>query len=219
MNLDEMKNTWLQQSNDNAAAIKINQSMLTEMKITKQMKQLTNIKRARIIESILFFCIIFLLGQYIAQDFTLSATKISALVLNVFAIIGLAGNIAQIVLISNVDYSQPVRELQKNIYKICCHKLQLTKLLMMSTPFYLAYVFLGFDVLLGVELFAYLESHMIWFYSASSALLLVVMAWLSTKLHYKNINTSWVRKTIQFIVGERLVNMAQFINNIEMTDS
>jgi len=218
MNLDDFKNTWQQQNSDSIAAVKINQTMLTEMKVNKQMKELNNMKWARIIESAVFFCIIVLLWQFIATDFSVSASMVSAFILNIFAIVGLAGNIGQIVLSSKVDYSKTVSELQKDIYQVCSHKLQLTKLLLMSVPFYLAYVFMGFDVLFGIDLFQHLESHMIWLYSLSSLLLLVATASLLAKLHYKNIATSWVKSTIQFIVGERLVNMAQFINNLESTD-
>ncbi|OKY25265.1 hypothetical protein [Thalassotalea sp. PP2-459] len=217
MNLDNVKAAWQQQNNDTGVAITINQTMLTDIKLNKQMQQLNNMKWMRIVESLAFFFIIVLLWQYIVTDFSLSAPKISAFVLNVFAIVGLAGNIGQIVLISQVDYSKPVSDLQKDIYSVCTHKLQLTKLLLMSVPFYMAYVFIGFDLLLGVDLFQHLEQHMIWFYSLSSTLLFFVTAYLLAKLDYKNISLTWVQKTIQFIVGERLVNMAQFINNIEST--
>ena len=217
MNLDNFKETWQQQNSD-TAAITINQTMLTNMKVNKQVKALNNMKWARIIESVAFFAIIVLLGQYIATDFSLSAPTISAVVLTIFAIVGLAGNIGQIVLISKIDYAKPVSQLQKDIYRVCSHKLQLTKLLLMSVPFYLAYVFIGFDVLVGIDLFPHLEQHMIWIYSLSSLLLLGVTTTLLTKLHYDNIEISWVKNTIRVIVGERLVNMAQFINNIESTN-
>ncbi len=217
MNLDNFKETWQQQNSD-TAAITINQTMLTDMKVNKQMKALNNMKWARIIEGVAFFAIIVLLGQYIATDFSLSAPTISAIVLTIFAIVGLAGNIGQIVLISKIDYAKPVSQLQKDIYRVCSHKLQLTKLLLMSVPFYLAYVFIGFDVLVGIDLFPHLEQHMIWIYSLSSLLLLGVTTTLLTKLHYDNIEISWVKNTIRVIVGERLVNMAQFINNIESTN-
>lgn len=219
MNLDNFKKTWEQQNSDTEAAIKINQAMLTEMKVNKQIKTLNNMKWARTLESVVFFYIIFLLGQYIATDFSLSASTISAFILNIFAIVGLAGNIGQIVLISKIDYAKPVSQLQKDIYSVCSHKLQLTKLLLMSAPFYMAYVFLGFDLLLGVDLFQHLEQQMVLFYSVTSLLLLTGILFLLAKLHYKNIGTSWVKSTIQLIVGERLVNMAQFINSIEATDS
>ena len=80
------------------------------------MKALNNMKWARIIEGVAFFAIIVLLGQYIATDFSLSAPTISAVVLTIFAIVGLAGNIGQIVLISKIDYAKPVSHLQKDIY-------------------------------------------------------------------------------------------------------
>ena len=219
MNLDDFKSTWQQQSSETEAAIKIEQTLLTEIKMNKQVKELSEMKWARIIESAAFFYIIVLLWQYIVNDFSVSAPTISALILNTFAIVGLAGNIGQIVLISEIDYSKPVSELQKDIYHVCSHKLNLTKLLLMSTPFYLAYVFLGFDVMLGIDLFQYIESHMIWFYSLSSVLLFVCSAWVLYKLNYNNISTSWVRNTILFIVGERLVGLARFINNMESSDN
>lgn len=217
MNLDNFKETWQQQNSD-TAAITINQTMLTDMKVNKQMKALNNMKWARIVESVAFFAIIVLLGQYIATDFSLSAPTISALVLNIFAIVGLAGNIGQIVLISKIDYAKPVGQLQKDIYRVCTHKLALTKLLLLSVPFYLAYVFIGFDVLMGIDLFHYLVPHMIWFYSLSSILILGGVAWVLTKLHYNNIEVPWVKNTVRFIVGERLVKLAQFINSIENRD-
>ena len=218
MNLDDFKKTWQQQNSDTGAAIKINETMLTEMKINKQMKVLNNMKWTRIIESVVFFYIVVSLGQYIANNFSVSAPVISAFILNIFAIVGLAGNIGQIVLISNIDYSKPVSEVQKDIYSICTHKLQLTKLLFMSVPFYMAYVFIGFDVLFDIDLFQHIKQHMILFYSLSSMLLLAASAFLLAKLNYKNIAITWVKSTIGFIVGERLVNMAQFIDNIETSE-
>lgn len=219
MNLDNVKNVWQQQNSGIGPAIKINQEMLSALKVNEQIKTLRNMQWARIIESVLFFIIIVSLWQYIVQDFTVSAAKVSAFILNVFAIIGFAGSIGQIVLISKVDYSNPVSELQKDIYRMCAHKLQLTKLLLMSVPFYLTYVFIGFDIMFDVDLFQHLQQHMIWVYSLTSGLLLIATVWFLGKLHYKNIATLWVKKAIHFIVGERLVSLAQFINNIEMTDS
>lgn len=219
MNLDNFKNTWQQQNSLNESAITINQSLLSETKVNTQMKELNNMKWARIIESVVFFFIIVLLSQYIAKNVSVSAPVISALILAVFAIVGLAGNIGQIVHISNIDYAKPISQLQKDIYRLCSHKLQLTKLLLMSAPFYMAYVFIGFDVLFEIDLFAHLEQHMVWFYSVSSLLLLIVTIYVLAKLNYTNIATPWVKRTIAFIVGERLVNMAQFINNIDSTDS
>ncbi|NQY37562.1 MAG: hypothetical protein HRT37_21890 [Alteromonadaceae bacterium] len=218
MNLDDFKNTWEQQSGKIDAAVKINQTMLAKTRINKQIKELRSMKLARIIESIVFFLIIVSLWQFIVNDFSVSAPTVSAFILNIFAIVGLAGNIGQIVLISKVDYSKPINVLHKDIYAICSHKLQLTKLLLLSVPFYMAYVFLGFDVLFGVDLFKYLEQQMVMFYLVSSGLLLMLTIWLLSKLNYRNIATTWVKKVIQVIVGDRLIDIAQFINSMELAE-
>lgn len=119
MDLDNFKNTWQQQNTNTDRAIKINQAMLTEMKVNKKTQELNNMKWARIVESAVFLCIIVLLWQYVANHFSVSAPTISAFILNIFAIVGFAGNVGQIVLISKVDYSKPISEVQKNIYWVC----------------------------------------------------------------------------------------------------
>ena len=170
----------------------------------------------RKVESIIFFIIITSLWQYIVKDFSFSAPIISAFILNVFAIIGLAGNIGQIVLISKIDYSKPVKLLQNDVLAVCSHKLQLTKLMILSVPFYMTYVFFGFDVLFGVDLFQHLEQHMILFYSATSALLFLLTAWFLVKLDYRNIDTAWIKCVVRLIVGDKLINLAQFINSMNL---
>ncbi|MBL4941390.1 MAG: hypothetical protein JKY81_06945 [Colwellia sp.] len=215
MNLDNLKNTWESQSEALATSIEINQQLLVSIEVNQQMKILRHLKVARIVESIMFFIIIVLLWLYIVNDFTLSAPTISAMVLNVLAIIGFAGNIGQIALISEFDYSAPVKDLQQKMYSICAHKLQLTKLAILSAPLYMSYTFLGFDVLFSIDLYLLLSEQMVMFYLISSAVLMVITGWFLLQLTYQNINTPWVKWTIGFIVGEQLIDMAEFLNNAE----
>ncbi|MGB1305812.1 MAG: hypothetical protein ACPG50_16095, partial [Pseudoalteromonas marina] len=77
----------------------------------------------------------------------------------------------------------------------------------------------GFDLLFGIDLYQYLELHMIWFYSLSSVLLFIATAWVFAKLNYKNISEKWVNASVQFIVGKRLVTMAEFLNSSELIES
>ncbi|MCJ8320751.1 MAG: hypothetical protein MJK12_14020 [Colwellia sp.] len=215
MNLDNLKNTWESQSEAVDTSIEINQPLLATIEVNQQMEKLRNLKIARIVESIVFFIIIVSLWQYIVNDFTLSAPTISAMVLNVFAIIGFAGNIGQIVLISQLDYAAPVKDLQQKMYSICSHKLQLTKLALLSAPLYMSYTFLGFDVLFSIDLYHHLSENMVMFYLVSSVALLVITGWFLLQLTYKNIDTAWVKWTIGYIVGEQLIDMAEFLHNAD----
>ena len=217
MNLENLKNIWEKQEEVSNASIEINQPLLFSIEVNQQMDKLRNMKIARIAESVFFFMIIVSLWQYIVSDFTFSAPTISAMILNVFAIIGFAGNIGQIVLISQFDFSAPVKNLQQNMYSIFSHKLQVARLVLLSVPLYMSYTFLGFDVLFSVDLYQYLSDDMRVFYAVSTAILFLISAWALSQLTYKNITTPWVKWTIGHIVGEQLIDMAEFLSNAETT--
>ncbi|MFT5298567.1 MAG: hypothetical protein ACI9YH_004615 [Colwellia sp.] len=215
MNLDNLKNTWEKQEETVNASIEINQPLLFSIEANQQMDKVRNMKIARITESIFCLMIVVSLWQYIVSDFSFSAPIISAMILNVFAMIGFAGNIGQLVLISQLDFSIPVKDLQRNMYNIFSHKLQTTRLVLLSAPLYMAYTFMGFDVLFSMDLYQHLSEDMVMFYGISSVILFMITAWALSKLTYKNITTPWVKLTIGYIIGEQLIDMAEFINNAE----
>ena len=215
MNLDEFKNAWQKQEEKLDDVISINQRLLAKIELNQPKNILSKIRIYRSIEAFVFLIIIISLWQFIVANLTLSAATISASVLNVFAILGLIGNIGQIVFISQLDYSAPIKEVQKSLFDISTHKLQMTKLLLLSIPFYMAYVFLGFDVLFNIDLLEYLTVNMRAFYLISSLLMFVPLIWLLKKLSYKNINISWVNKVVTIIIGKELVSAADFLNEIE----
>jgi len=214
MNIDDLKNTWNNQ-NTTDSSIDINKPLMATIEVNQQMRKLDSMKWSRIFEGIVFFLIIIALWQYIVANFAMSAPVISAAILNVFAIVGLAGNIGQITLISQVDFAAPVKVLQQNMYRICSHNLQLTRLVLLSVPFYMTYMFLGFDVLFSVDLYQFISEDMVMFYGVSSAMMLAGTIWFVSKLSYKNIKTPWVKWTVAHIVGEPLIEMAQFISSAE----
>jgi len=214
MNIDDLKNTWNNQ-NTTDSSVDINKPLMATIEVNQQIRKLDSMKWSRIVEGVVFFLIIIALWQYIVANFAMSAPVISAAILDVFAIVGLAGNIGQITLISQVDFAAPVKVLQQNMYRVCSHNLQLTRLVLLSVPFYMTYMFLGFDVLFSVDLYKFLSEDMVMFYGVSSAMMLAGTIWFVSKLSYKNINTPWVKWTIAHIVGEPLIEMAQFINNAE----
>jgi hypothetical protein len=215
MNLDNLKNTWEKQEETANASIEINQPLLFSIEANQQMDKLRNMKIARIVESIFCLIIVVSLWQYIVSDFSFSAPIISAMILNVFVMIGFAGNIGQLVLISQLDFSIPVKDLQRNMYNIFSHKLQTTRLVLLSAPLYMAYTFMGFDVLFSVDLYQHLSEEMVMFYVVSSVILFMITAWGLSKLTYKNITTPWVKLTIGYIINGQLIEMAEFINNAE----
>jgi hypothetical protein len=215
MNLDNLKDIWQAQDETVDRAIAINQPKLASIDVSQQMEKLRHLKISHVFQSLFFFIIIVSLWGYIVNDFTFSAATISAMILTIFATIGFAGNIGQLKLISQFDYSAPIKKLQGNMYSIFSHKLQLTKLALLSVPLYMSYTFLGFDLLFGVDLYQHLSQQMVMFYALSTTIFFVITVWLLSKLTYKNIDYPWVKWMMGYMVGQQLIELAEFLNTAE----
>jgi hypothetical protein len=215
MNLEQLKDTWQGQSEQLQNGINLNESRLKTFETRATLKSVMN---KRIIEAIVTFVIVFLLWQYIVANFALTGPVVSAAILNVFAIINLAGNIGQIALIKQIDYAKPVSEVQKQIFEIRQHNLVLTKLVALSLPFYGAYVFLGFDLLFGVDLYKGLDVGGIFALLLGGIAFLPAVIWFNRQLRFDNINTGWVSKVIESIGGQELLAAAQVMNTLQTSD-
>jgi hypothetical protein len=215
MNIDDLKNTWDQQDAIIESNVEINKSKLSDIETKQHKSKFLGLMAMRICESIVFSIIILLLSRYVLDNLVLTAPTISACILAVFSIVGFIGSAGQVLLITKLDYSAPINILQKNILTIGSHKLQFTKLIFMSAPFYLSYVFLGFDILWGIDFYTLIDKDLMTAYVLTSCFFLVVITFMAIKLSYKNIATPWVKWTIEFLIGKHLVKLSGVVNNLE----
>ena len=118
MNLEQIQSMWQEHNEKLDECISLNKNLLQEKKIESQKSDLNKLVATRTVEGLLFFVIVVLLWQYIASSWSFTAPVVSAFVLNIFAIVGLAGNIGQIALLSKVDFSKPVKETMTDLIVI-----------------------------------------------------------------------------------------------------
>lgn len=215
MNLDNIQEIWNSQNEKLDECIQLNKKLLTSIELDNSKSTMTTIQMWRIVEAVIFFIIVVVLWGYISDDFIFSAPIVSALTLNIFATIGLAGTIGQIVLISQIDYSKSVSSVQKQIYSIREHRLKVAKLTLLSIPFHMAYVFLGFDVLFSVNLYQYLSQAMINFYWIISLMMIPATIWMYRKLNFNNMKTKWIRWLAGELGGKQLLAAADVLGDIE----
>lgn len=226
MNIDELKHTWQQQPHQDEAGVDINTQTLSAIVTNQHKQRFRNMLILRWFEAAVFLFFNFALWSYIANNIIdpeitlissikLTAPVISAFILTVFAIIGFAGSVGQIILINGLDYSKPVNELQTNILKITSHKLQVTKLMFLSAPFYLAYVFLGFDVFFAIDFYQLISANLMTAYLVTSALMFVFVLFMAMTLNYKNIHKPWVKTSIEFLIGKHLIEMSGVVNSLD----
>lgn len=215
MNIENMQAIWANQNNLLDKAVNIDTRLLDKVQTKEAKSIMTNVILARLIEVLMFFIVVCCLWLYISNNLGLSAPVISAAILNVFAIIGLAGSIGQIALVMQINYSLPVKQVQQQILKIKSHGLAVAKLVTLSIPLYMAYVFLGFELLVDIDLYQLMSTETIWLFTVISAALYLPVFYVIKVTGQHNKQPKWAEKLCHFIAGDEWLKMNAILHSFK----
>ena len=207
MNLEQMQSMWQAHSEKLDESMSLNKKLLQKIQAEGNKSELNKLILTRAIEGIVFFCIVLSLGTYMASSWSLTAPVVSAFVLNVFAIVGLAGSIGQIAVLSKIDFSKPMKEILNDLIAVRTHSLNVFKLLILSAPFYMAYVFLGYDLFFGVDLFSLMSANTAIRFSVVGVIFGALAVLLVYKLKPENRTNKLIAWLYQEISGRRLTHL------------
>ena len=215
MNLEQMQSVWQAHSEKLDESMSLNKKLLQKIQAEDNKSELNKLILTRAIEGIVFFCIVLSLGTYMASSWSLTAPVVSAFVLNVFAIVGLAGSIGQIALLSKIDFSKPMKETLNDLIAVRTHSLNVFKLLILSAPFYMAYVFLGYDLFFGVDLFSLMSADTAIRFSVVALIFGALVALLVHKLKPENRTNKLIGWLYKEISGRRLTHLLDQFENMD----
>lgn len=215
MNIDQMQTMWQEHSEKLDECMSLNKSLLQEKKIGNKKSELNKLILTRAFEGLLFFVIVILLWKYIASSWSFTAPVVSAFILNIFAIVGFAGNIGQITLLNRVDFSKPVKETMTDLIAVRSHNLNVFKLIMLSIPLYMAYVFLGYDIVFGVDLFSLMPFSTKIAFVAISIVFGGLVVFLIRKLKPENRSNKLIGWLFKEVSGERLTHLLDEVENMD----
>ena len=215
MKIEQVNQLWQQHSVKLDENTKISKQLLKACEHSKLASEVQKLKLFRVIEGLAFLFIAFNIWGYIVDDFAFTPLHISALIVNLFALIGLAGNIGQFALLCELNFSDPIKDTLKKLMAIRSHSLSVFKLMLMSVPFYLAYVLLGFDWFFDIDLYNKMPPTFLVIAAVSSLLLLPVVLWVNVRLKPKTHNTPIIKKLVSKVAGERLVRLIASVQALE----
>ena len=195
--------------------LRLHTTSMDGLNLKKSQNSTKKILRYRIAEVVVFSLMALMIGWNIAENWGKAHLVISGVIVHMVALVALIGSIGQVVLLRQIDYSKPIVEIRKKIELVNSHELLFVKLVFFSAPVWWAYPMVAFDLFLGVDLYAYLESEFVVRYVVVNVLLIVPVLWLFQKLSYKNVHVAWVRKTLNFLTGAKTVRAMEFLNDIE----
>lgn len=214
------------ETNDWKALWKSHQAQLDQntrlnLMITRQMQQqaarrpLRRLWAARIVETLVWALILTGLGNCIVAFQGHIAPQLSAIVLSLFAVVGISGSVGQLILLGMLHFDGPVVEVQKGLERLRKHRLAITQILMGSVPFYLAHVFLGFQLLFGIDLFASGDPQWLLAQMVLSVALLPFTLWLIRELGKPTPRYPWIAGLRRSVAGERVEQAVQVLRELK----
>lgn len=212
--LEQLKNVWATYDKKLNQHLQLNQQILREIKLDKVKSGMRGLMLMRTVEALAFFLIVIALWSFIVNNFSASSATISAAVLTLFATVGLAGNIGQIVLANTIDYSRSITTIQKQLEEMKLHNLRFFKLIMFSAPFYMAYIFLGFQLFFGVDLYAVADQGWFWANLVVSVGMLIAVLWFNQQMSSQHPRYGWIRRLVAEVGGKKVVKGISFLREI-----
>ena len=183
-----------------------------------------NIKRARsvldrlmfrrLLEASFWGFFLFWLLKFIIANFPTPQFVISGGVLVVFGIIGFIGCLWEIFLIQGMNYTASIVGFQEQLEKLKITSLRLLRMMFLSAPIYMAYIIIGFKVILDVDIYAIGDLDW-WVYNIILSIGLIPLSiWFYQQMSYKS-KRRWVKKLIRDNGGKQIYAAMEFLSDIE----
>jgi len=199
----------------------LDQNTRLNLMIARQMQQqaarrpLRALWAARIAETLVWALLLVGLSTCIATFQGHTAPQISAVVLSLFAVVGISGSAGQLILLGMLQFDGPVVEVQKGLERLRKHRLAITQILMSSVPFYLAHVFFWFQLLFGIDLFASGDPEWLLAQMVLGVALLPFTFWLIREMGKPTPRYTWITGLRRSIAGERVEQALRELGGIE----
>ncbi|MFZ1321121.1 MAG: hypothetical protein WAT71_06150 [Ignavibacteria bacterium] len=214
MDLEKLKTIWDNYDEKLDETLEINRDLIKSLKMEKVRSKLKKFIIYRSLELLFTIFMISLLWDFAVSRIHEIQFVLPAVILSIFFIIGIAGIVRQFVTIGMMDLSGPVIEIQKDLILLKTHILQVIRISILSVPFYMAYLIIGFEFFFNIDIINQFDELWLAANLIFSLLLVPVSIWLFLKLSYKNFNTRFVKKLLSFFSDVQIINSLNLIEEI-----
>lgn len=209
----DFKNIWDKHSTNLQSNLQLNYTSLKNANFKSTRLQLNRLVIRRCLEGFVFLMLVTLLLNFIIKNTSEPQYVISGVILSIFSIIGAMGSLWQIGLIFRLDYLKPVTDFLMQLEKLKLYSLQTLRLLLLSIPFYFAYIIIGFKVLFNFDIYSNTNSGWLILNAFLSVLFVLFSIYIVKQLRV-NAKRNWVKKLIADNGGKQIDAAIQLINEI-----
>ena len=215
MELDELKQTWIEQGRKLDRVLSLNLQGLKTAQLDKTRSALSRFKAFRFREMLVGIFVLVLLGSYIATRISVPTLAVPAFVVALSFLVPVIANIRQLLLLERISYADPVTTIQRKLEEIKLHYLRSFLFPVLMLPLYMAYVSVTFDLFFGVDILADAYTGFLWANLAVSLLFIVPAVWVLRNLSFKNTDNPIIRAFVHGNGGSQMVAALEFLKTLQ----
>ncbi|MGH1365154.1 MAG: hypothetical protein ACRBF0_16455 [Calditrichia bacterium] len=214
MDLDNLKQAWQKQEKQLQNSWKLNLELLRTINLDKAKSRMDSLTRITAITLVFYLGSALLFAFFAVQNIGKMQFVLSGGLLAFWASLIASGSMRQLGLIAQIDYSEPIPVLQKKLETLKLVILRYLRLGVWILPFYMAFVVIGFKVLLGIDIIAFGDTKWLIVQAMLSIAFIPLTIWLYKKLSPENINKEWVNTLLKG-AGSQISDALECIKKIE----
>lgn len=195
--------------------VSANNLVIDQIRLQKPKRTMQQVYNYRIVEVITFGLLSIFFGWYISERFSNINLLICGIIGAIFNIIALSGSISQLLLLKQIDYSEPILAIKEKIERVNSHELYIVKLLLLSAPLWWAFNAIIFDIFFEVDFIAEIDKSVKVIYLAVNVSLAIPLIYLLTQLNHKKIHKKTIRRIIHLFSNSRVLKALEQLEDIE----
>ncbi len=212
METAEIKNIWKAHDSILDRSVKLNIYCIETIQSQKSKSRLKPLLMLRIFESIILLSILIFLAGFTFDNVTDIPVAVSAVILAIYSLYAFYNCAAQIVLITQISYSDSVTEIQRKLNLLQTHILDYFRLTFLMIPFWLVYPVIGFKLFADTDISGTLPGAWV---ILQFILLVPFSVYMYTQISYRNIHKRWVRFLVRNAGGRSVTESYEFLKAID----
>ena len=216
MELQEFKNIWAEYDRKLDKTLQVNMQLLRQLKLDKIQSKTSGLLILKLVETAMVLVILGWLGDFMVNYYRQPQFIISALVVLVFAVMGLVSDIRQLSIIAQLKlgYDDAIAPLQKKVESLKVVIINYIKYGLLFIPCYPFLLIIAGKLFLHVDFTE--ETRRAYFLSnvGIGSLLLIPTIWIFIELSRKNIKP-WAKNLLSGSGWHQANAAADFLKEIE----
>lgn len=205
MNLDELKESWIAQNAQLSASLRLNAVLLRETGALPARSALSRLRASISVELLVNFAGLLALGSFSAAHLHAPRFFVPAVILHCCGIALISSGVRQLVLLSRVDFAEPILTTQKELEALRIQRLRTTKWILLLAPLlWTPLLIVALQGFLGIDAYAAFPSAWLAANVLVGLALVPLMLWIAARFADRFRDARFLRQLLDDIAGRNL---------------